>query len=409
MKYVVTQLGARMHYAVPSILENAGMLETFYTDIAASDVSTLKYLPKALTRRIGGLSRLAGRSVNPAVLARTQTFPLLGVDYALRLRLLKDPSKVFLWAAKEFAQRVIKLGFGGANAVYAFNSAALEIMTEAKKRGLRTILEQTIAPKRTERAILSCEREYYAAWEPNYEARTQSLSAFEEKEDQEAVLADQIICGSEFVKRAIEENGPHGGKCTVVPYGFDIQDPNVIPKCKPPKNGKLKVLFMGAVCLRKGAHYVAQAAAKTEKIATFSMVGPLQLSTFGGAEVSKTVKLVGPIPRREAQSYLQQSDIFLLPSLCEGSATVCYEALAAGLPIITTENAGSVVRDGVEGYIVPLRDANAIVERIERLARDRDLLHQMSQNSRTRSTEFTTAEYGKRLLRALEARSETSR
>jgi len=98
------------------------------------------------------------------------------------------------------------------------------------------------------------------------------------------------------------------------------------------------------------------------------------------------------------------ADVFLLPSLCEGSATVCYEALAAGLPVITTPNAGSVVRDGVDGFIVPIRDAEAIAEKLDLLAKDRDLLAAMSANAVARSREFTLAKYSERLVATLTRR-----
>ena len=99
--------------------------------------------------------------------------------------------------------------------------------------------------------------------------------------------------------------------------------------------------------------------------------------------------------------HFQWADVFLLPSLCEGSATVTYEALGHGLPVICTPNTGSVVRDGMEGFIVPVRDAAAIAERIERLAIDVELRTQMAANAKARAAEFTVAEYGRRLLSVL--------
>jgi glycosyltransferase involved in cell wall biosynthesis len=92
------------------------------------------------------------------------------------------------------------------------------------------------------------------------------------------------------------------------------------------------------------------------------------------------------------------ADVFVLPSVCEGSATVCYEALAAGLPVITTPHAGSVVRDGLDGYIVPIRDSGAIAQKLERLASDPELLTAMAANAAARAREFTIARYAERLL-----------
>ena len=94
-------------------------------------------------------------------------------------------------------------------------------------------------------------------------------------------------------------------------------------------------------------------------------------------------------------------DVFLLPSICEGSATVIYEALAAGLPVICTPNAGSVVRDGVDGFIVPIRDPDAIMEKLEQLATNAQLLAQMSENARRRAGEYSIDAYGERLKEVL--------
>jgi glycosyltransferase involved in cell wall biosynthesis len=58
------------------------------------------------------------------------------------------------------------------------------------------------------------------------------------------------------------------------------------------------------------------------------------------------------------------ADVFLLPSICEGSAMVTYEALSWGLPVITTHNAGSIVRDTVDGWLVPIRDSEAIAKKL---------------------------------------------
>ena len=102
--------------------------------------------------------------------------------------------------------------------------------------------------------------------------------------------------------------------------------------------------------------------------------------------------------------HYQWGDVFVLPSVCEGSATVIYEALGHGLPVITTPNAGSVVRDGLDGFIVPIRDAAAIVRCLDRLASDGELWREMSRNARQRSLQFTLRSYQERLLQVLRSR-----
>ena len=65
------------------------------------------------------------------------------------------------------------------------------------------------------------------------------------------------------------------------------------------------------------------------------------------------------------------ADVFVLPSICEGSAMVTYEALIHGLPIITTYNSGSIVRDGVDGFITSIRDVEAIAECLVKIYQSR--------------------------------------
>ena len=74
---------------------------------------------------------------------------------------------------------------------------------------------------------------------------------------------------------------------------------------------------------------------------------------------------------------MAQADVFVFPSLFEGSAVVTYEALACGLPSVVTAAAGSVVRDGMEGFIVESRDVNTLAHRMELLGNSPELRTRM--------------------------------
>ena len=100
----------------------------------------------------------------------------------------------------------------------------------------------------------------------------------------------------------------------------------------------------------------------------------------------------------------QWADLFLLPSICEGSATASYEALASGLPIIVTPNTGSIIQDGEEGFVVPIRSASAIVDRIEMLRKDAELRERMAQKARALAEQNTLDTYAARLISALDKR-----
>ena len=397
---VAAQIGARMHYAVPAILQRAGMLERLYTDACAP--RRLRPLLK-MASGVGpaSLRRWLGRVPAGVPPEKIVSFTALGLEYYKR-RTAPIPGALTaanLWVGPQLCRRVINRGLGNAIATFTYNSAGLELMQYARSVGVRTVMEQTIAAASVEDRLIEVEESDYPQWElPR--AKDPFRLAFSEREQIEWHAADAILCGSEFVRDSIRACGGPVERCRVVPYG-------VRPPCHFVQRERLhlplRVLVAGTVGLRKGAPYV-QAAAKTLKgKSEFRMAGQLDITPYAQKLLSEHVTLLGAVPRSEIHRQFEWADVFLLPSLCEGSATVCYEALSFGLPVITTPNAGSVVRDGVDGFIVPIRDSAAIEDSILRLADDEDLWSRMSANALARASEYTVEEYGNRFLGALQA------
>ena len=220
-----------------------------------------------------------------------------------------------------------------------------------------------------------------------------------ERERREWDLADVIICASEYVKKGIIECGGPAEKCAVVPYGIELNPADIDRSSRIP--GPLRVLTVGAVGLRKGSPYVMQAAELLKGEADFLMLGSHHASPEAIKQLRMHVHAPGPVPRPTMPSHYAWADVFLLPSLCEGSATSTYEAIFHGLPVICTPHTGSVIRDGLDGFIVPARSPASIAERLRQLASDPDLLASMSLSALKRSSEYTLSCYSKNLMHAL--------
>lgn len=219
-----------------------------------------------------------------------------------------------------------------------------------------------------------------------------------ELEREECQLADIIICPSDFVAVEFAALGVPPEKIQIVPYGVEVADFAV---SRSPWDGRrpLRLLFAGGVTLRKGVQYLHQALALLNgRQVEARFLGPISLSPDAQGHLRKVAELSGQVPRSEVMRHYGWADLFVFPSICEGSATVTYEAMAAGLPVITTPNAGSVVRDDIDGFIVPIRDSEAIAEKIEVLARNPELLAWMCKNARQRAEEFNWERYEKRLV-----------
>jgi glycosyltransferase involved in cell wall biosynthesis len=383
------------------MLHRAGRLERHYTDLYAGKLRNglVSLVPGA--DRFNALRRFRGRVAPDLPLDRVRHFPTLGMMYYLRRTLAGDTermSAVHLWAGAEFGRKVAGAGFGGAGAVYTFNTAALEILRAAKERGLFTVLEQTIAPRQYEEELLAAEERRYPGWSAAPRRGGRFTLATVEREAREWQLADLITCGSAFVREGIGRCGGPVEKCVVVPYGVDE---TFAPVERAAHGGALRVVSVGEGGIRKGIPCVYELARRLQGEVEFRWVGSAGLTPEKTALVAAHVHLVGTVPRNQILDHYAWADVFLLPSVCEGSATVIYEALQTGLPVITTPNAGSLVEDGKTGFVVEAHDVAAMQERLQQLRNDPALLADMSRAARQCRNLVSLEAYQGRLLRVL--------
>ncbi len=295
------------------------------------------------------------------------------------------------WGNRRFASRVGAMAVSEAvDGIWGCDTSSLNAFRIAKDHGLRCVLEQTIGHPRAWNRILLEERERMPAdFDPYPLPYPESDLA---RVDEEIALADHVICGSPFVKATMAEWGVHPHKVTVIPYG--VRTENFMP-AEPGAASGLRLLFVGHFGMRKGAWYLLQALARLAHLPdlTLTIVGKQTVAAKYLAPIESRLRSIPHIPRSQMPAAYHGMDVAVLPSLFEGSAGSTYEALASGLPVITTPNAGSVVRDGVDGFIVPMRDVNALAERIEQLYGDVQLRRAMSVEARSRALRFPWERY----------------
>jgi glycosyltransferase involved in cell wall biosynthesis len=373
-KILVAQLGARKHYQEPLLFHQWGVLDSLYTDFYSghSKFATLIRYSKIYNRLPQFIKKGLERYKVGLENAKILHFPKFGYQYAKALRKVspQQASQVYAWAGQEFCQKILNSGLGSANTIYGFNSASLELFEHAKSLGIRCILDQTLAERSLVYQLLLEEEQRWSEWSRSpFTVGAADLELLH-REQREQDLADRIICGSTFVKDSLVSRGISAEKISVVSLGQcpDIPIPQHKPEDKTPqqRGDGLRILFAGAVGLRKGIPYLMEALRQLQGNIPFTckVVGSLQIKTQRVAEYSDVCDFVGIVPRSQMVSFYNWADVFVLPSICEGSAMVTYEALSWGLPIITTTNSGSVVRDGIDGFIIPVRDAKAIASKL---------------------------------------------
>ena len=404
MQVCVAQIGARRHYAVPVALHRVGMLDSLHTDWCMN--RGLPRFVSAMTPaplRTGSLRRLADRNVPNISPERIHTHLRYALSMVRRKKHTTSNYEYWALANQAFGESVVREGFGRADMVYGFNAAAVELLSAARRQGLRTALDQTMAPWKTVETTLAEERQRWPDWET--QQAEQGWEALADRETLEWEAADVIICGSSYVVDAMAEMGAPVDRCRVVPYGYDSKLTDGAPFEHPlsPQKRPLRVLFVGTVELRKGVPYLMQAAeALDNRDVEFRVVGPMNVADAAVSQLRRVADVLGPVPRSNVSEHYRWADVFLLPTLAEGSANVCYEAMAHGVPVITTLNAGSVVRDGQDGWIIPAQSSQAIVDCLERLIDDRNQITAASNSAQQWISSFTWDRYGSELVSAID-------
>jgi glycosyltransferase involved in cell wall biosynthesis len=211
----------------------------------------------------------------------------------------------------------------------------------------------------------------------------------------EALEADRVLVPSDYVRDTLVERGTRPERIAVIPYGVDIE--RFRPASKP-AGRPFRILFVGSLSQRKGIKYLLEAVKRLRlPNAELMLVGRRIGSEAAFAPYDGCFHHVPHVPYHEVHRLFAEADIFVYPSLHEGSAFATYEAMASGLPVVATPNTGSVVRDGVDGFIVKPRDVESLMERIEWLYRQPDLRRTMGASARRRAESFTWGAYRERI------------
>ena len=191
--------------------------------------------------------------------------------------------------------------------------------------------------------------------------------------------ADGIVVPSSFAARSFVSMGVEADKVHVIPYGVELA--RFAPSGEPPRDS-FHVLFVGTVGLRKGVPYLLEAFARLRHPnKQLTVIGSLSREMAAVLErlPKNNVRFAGSLPQAEVAAAMSRSHVLVLPSIEEGLALVQGQAMACGCPVLASTNTGAedLFADGREGFIVPVRDVDAMTERLEQMAGDPVLQQQM--------------------------------
>jgi glycosyltransferase involved in cell wall biosynthesis len=390
--------------AALAAFDRAGMLGEFWTTLSWNSNSAINRILSPRFRAI-----LQRRSFLDSVRSRTRTLPLRET-----IRLLAGAigvaskhetgafsiDTVLRELDRKVAQRLSKID--KCNAIYAYEDGALQSFRTARERGFKCVYDLPIAYWQTSQRLLREEAERYPDWEPTLVGTRDSDEKLSRK-TQELDLAHLVICPSRFVLESLPPDARAQKQCVVAPFGSPVIDPNIDARTE---TGRLRLLFAGALTQRKGLADLFEAmklvsSKNVELVVMGSLLRPLSWYRDRFADFIYEP----PRPHGEVLSLMQSCHVFVLPSIVEGRALVQQEAMASGLPVVATRNAGAddVIVDGETGFLVPIRSPGALAEKINWCAANRSFVDGMGIAARTRASEFTWRGYGESIVATVRA------
>jgi glycosyltransferase involved in cell wall biosynthesis len=277
-------------------------------------------------------------------------------------------------------------------------------------RNKSRILFQLHPHPSTVRSILVRERELHPQWAGSLEKEWELALPEHEFQSlvQESSMPDYWIVASSFTKKTLIENGAPAERIYVIPYGTDLghfKPERANASVKRP----LRLVFIGTVCQRKGVKYLVDALESLPAgAAELTICGRLIDDAATLLMSRPSIHLRAFVSSEELLHEFQSSDVFVFPSLAEGFGHVLLEAMACGLPVISTTRtaAPDLISDGREGFITEPGDVAGLVRSLEYFLRNPEQVSSMGAAARARAETFTWPRFRRSVVEAVSSMCE---
>ena len=377
MKVGLSTIGTFHHFDLARELHARGLLAQIYSGYPAFKL-TREGLPKGLVT----------------------TFPWVHGPYmAFKQRHRLGLGVLRAWESLDRLtfDRFVSSQMGDVDVFVGLSGSALKAGKAQQARGGRYVCDRGSSHIRVQDALL---REEHQTWGLPFDGIDQRAI---DREEAEYAQADCITVPSNFALRSFVDQGVAPDKMRFLPYGVNLSR---FAPCDAPDPARFDVLFVGAMTLQKGVPYLLQAFNTVRhpgKSLTFAgAISPHVIDRMKSQGLwSDAIQVLGHVPQPELKRWMSKSHALVLPSVQEGLAMVMAQAMACGCPVIASENTGArdLFDDGQEGFIVPIRDAHALADRLQRLIDEPDLRDRMGRAALARVKRLGGwRDYGQRAL-----------
>jgi len=302
-------------------------------------------------------------------------------------------------ALDRYVARTLRHGTIRPQLVYAYEDGALETFRESNRQGIWSVYELPSTYWRVTHRILGEERELRPAWASTLHALQDSPAKLRRK-DLELALSDVVVVPSRFAAESLVLAPERSKRIEIFSYGAAL--PVDAPVAERIEHEPLHVFYAGQLTQPKGLAYLFEALPRLQHAYQLSLAGPLPATPCKALEEALRKvnhRWLGVLPHTRLLQEMTRSHVFIFPSLAEGFGLVVTEALSAGLPVITTTNTcgPDIMTDGVEGFIVPIRDPDAIAEKLTLLYEDEARRRAMAAAAKRRAAELSWGRFENRV------------
>jgi glycosyltransferase involved in cell wall biosynthesis len=388
-KCVVVHAGARDHYQLALALAERDYLQKLVTELYCPDVLTGLVPKLAAVRYQQGLSSKLTTVSASALLLQARMY--MGNAFALNRQKDATLSNNAYAVARRTHSHLFCYSY------YAYQAFAAERAFASQQR----ILFQLHPHPHSVKQVLQEELDRVPAARESilYENEFRYSDEYLQQLGAEASMADAVVVASSYTKRTLVENGVAESRIQVVPYGID--GGSFTKRTTRPANQQLRVLFVGSMVQRKGLSYLLEAVRKMGNAVELVLCGrgfmdePL-LNQY--RDINVTIKR--GLDKAGLVQEMHGADVFVLPTLSEGFAHVILEAMSCGLPIITTANscAPDIITEGKEGFIIPIKDSEALAGKLDWCAAHKDVLFDMGQAAAGKAGTLTWQRFRKGIV-----------
>jgi glycosyltransferase involved in cell wall biosynthesis len=399
-KVILSHSGKQHAYHVAKALSDLGYLEKFYT----SSYVTSQHLQKLIAvtgNKYWSRRFLAG--LNGHRVEANWRFEMPEIIYnKLFGQTARTVSAIYQRDVKFDGYMASRMRSLKGDIFWGFQGSCFESLKAANENDKITICELATAHAPAAKKILEEEKLLNPEWADSID-NVSFPDTYYERLCEEPHRADVVIGASQFTLQTLLEEGVPASKLRFLPLGFEV-DHIPFELNKKRKEGPIRLLYAGRITQRKGIKYLLEAMKqfRPEEV-ELHIIGYVHGSGKALKNYSNFI-LHPPLQQYELFKKYQEFDAFVLPSVFEGFGLVIVEAMAAGLPVITTPHSigPELITHGENGYIVPIRQTDAIVRSVsEYIQKNDQQMSEMRRKAHESALQYSWNSYQNRLMKFL--------